>query len=333
MVDSISSIIDTIDVKDDFSFVDTLGSLIGNRGFEETYQKFDEGQNAPQAYNWEVLSAIGNKIGRTIHQNIRDYIDLVSNVDRCRVTNLQSMFNMYGQKFNIIDSTQNYPIEIRNLIDIFSISRKYLLKNDFLNDDFVRELEENGAIVSADIDIEDYYREKNDGRIEFMNRQLVQEKYDQYVKNVFKNLISGFLDLEYNDFGATKIRRTLTNEELAGYSVDGYEDEEDVIKTFKRDNNIPSTFNEKKIVDDIDEGRDFLDNYHGIELELLNIEIGLRVKMLTFNRPSSDRVTVNSENSSIEQKTRYSYYRKAKVLEYYRFVDNFFSSQNDISSI
>lgn len=152
----------------------------------------------------------------------------------------------------------------------------------------MRELEENGAIVSADIEIEDWYREKNNGHIEFMNRQLVQEKYDLYVKNVFKNLIYGFLNLEYNDFGGTKIRMTLTDEELVGYSIDGYESEDDdVIQNFKRVNNIPPSFNEKKIVDDIDEGRDFLDNYHGLELELLNIEIGLRVKMLTFSGRSS----------------------------------------------
>lgn len=67
MVDSISSIVNTIDVKDDFSFVDTLGSFIGNRRFGETYQQFDERQNSPQAYVWYALSAIGNELGRTIH--------------------------------------------------------------------------------------------------------------------------------------------------------------------------------------------------------------------------------------------------------------------------
>ena len=42
MSNSILSVVNNVGVKDDFSFVDTLGSFIGNRGFEETYQQFQE---------------------------------------------------------------------------------------------------------------------------------------------------------------------------------------------------------------------------------------------------------------------------------------------------
>lgn len=41
----------------------------------------------------------------------------------------------------------------------------------------------------------------------------------------------------------------------------------------------------------------------------------------------------NTSNDSIEQKTRYSYYRKAKLIEYYNFVGNFFSQVIELSNV
>ena len=38
-------------------------------------------------------------------------------------------------------------------------------------------------------------------------------------------------------------------------------------------NNIETTFDEAKIVDDIDDGKDSKDNYSGVYLDLINLEI------------------------------------------------------------
>lgn len=43
MLSSISSIQETIRVKNDFSFVDTLGSFIGNHEFHQSYEQFKDG--------------------------------------------------------------------------------------------------------------------------------------------------------------------------------------------------------------------------------------------------------------------------------------------------
>lgn len=67
----------------------------------------------PKKFVWTSLSAIGNEFGKKIYENIRDYIDLVSNVDRCKVKVLQSMFNMYGERYNVIDNITKYPIEVQ----------------------------------------------------------------------------------------------------------------------------------------------------------------------------------------------------------------------------
>jgi hypothetical protein len=42
-MNDISNIVNGIDVKDDFSFVDTLGKLICNREFSLSYDKFKGG--------------------------------------------------------------------------------------------------------------------------------------------------------------------------------------------------------------------------------------------------------------------------------------------------
>jgi hypothetical protein len=60
------------------------------------------------------------------------------------------------------------------------------------------------------------------------------------------------------------------------------------------------------------------------------MEIDRRSK--TLENINSDEY-IDSNNKSIELKTRYSYYRKAKVLEYYNFINNFFNQSNEISSV
>lgn len=46
----------------------------------------------------------------------------------------------------------------------------------------------------------------------------------------------------------------------------------------------------------------------------------------------SNKTTVNTDSESTERKTRYSYYRKAKVIEYFNFIRNFFSDVNELSN-
>jgi hypothetical protein len=57
---------------------------------------------------------------------------------------------------------------------------------------------------------------------------------------------------------------------------------------------------------------------------------------MTRRSKTLDNVSENlkdGNNKSVELRTRYSYYRKAKVLEYYNFLNNFFNQSNSISDI
>jgi glutaredoxin-related protein len=86
---------------------------------------------------------------------------------------------------------------------------------------------------------------------------------------------------------------------------------------FKKINNISAQFNEEKIVDEIEQGNDFLENYSGYELELLKKEMEYRASALQVNRPQ----------------TRYNYYKEKKVKEYFRFIEIYFNNDSSLSSV
>lgn len=137
---------------------------------------------------------------------------------------------------------------------MFSINKKYLLKNNFLNADFRRELEESESISA--------FSPLLTSNHDFANDIFIQENYEKYVKSIFKTLLSDFLDLEYNDFDRTKIRKKVEYSDLVGYDEYGWEyDSNDAIQKFRKEYNISPSFDEKKIADDIDEGKDFIEYY------------------------------------------------------------------------
>ena len=167
-----------------------------------------------------------------------------------------------------------------------------------------------------------------------------EEKYHDYVKSVFIELLSSYLDMRYNVTSAD------INEihPIHFYIKDEYLQNSDYYKNraqltsdsmrFKRINNIPYSFNEQRILDDIDAGLDDLDNYDGYERQLLDMEIDRRARRLTYSDMtpgaqiddySAAFLSSDNFNDVSNNKTRYSYYRKAKVLEYARFVDNVFA--------
>ena len=82
---------------------------------------------------------------------------------------------------------------------------------------------------------------------------------------------------------------------------------------YKKALNVDPSFNESKIVDDIEDGLDFLDNYQGGELSVLNLEIAERSKV-KFSKEKG------YESKRLD--TRYSYYNEQEVLQYVRFIDD-----------
>jgi len=110
--------------------------------------------------------------------------------------------------------------------------------------------------------------------VELDERVFNQENYEKYMRGVFKTLISGFLDLRYNDSirgdgiadtQGTLVRKSLTKEDLDGYNTSSYVrfDQESDTSEFRKKYGIPASFSETDIADDIENGKDSLENYTG----------------------------------------------------------------------
>jgi len=95
-----------------FSTIDTMGSMINNAKFKRGYDEFVLGKKTEKSYIWEALSAVAQQFGQTLYENVRDYIDNVSNVDTCKVRALKSMMSLVGCDYNVLDKIGYYPIEI-----------------------------------------------------------------------------------------------------------------------------------------------------------------------------------------------------------------------------
>jgi hypothetical protein len=68
-----------------FSMTNTIGNLIGNREYKEGFDKFKNGNNTTDSYIWTTLSAISDQTGSILYENIKNYIDYVTNIDLCKI--------------------------------------------------------------------------------------------------------------------------------------------------------------------------------------------------------------------------------------------------------
>ena len=125
-----------------FSFSKTLGSFINNRKFSAGYTQFLDGEHDSKTYIWETLSAIGDGLGQVIYGNVLNYVDTVSNVETCKVKALDSMMDELGVEYGVFDLVGRFPHGIVDLMDIFSIDRKYLLAGELIKEGLISRLDE-----------------------------------------------------------------------------------------------------------------------------------------------------------------------------------------------
>lgn len=159
-----------------FDFAGTLGDFIGNAEFSYGNEDYKQDVSAiksgayavPNARSniWHALSAIGQEIGEVTYANVKNYIDIVSNIDMCKTKSLMSMMKNVDMDYTVIKDIDDFPIEVLNLIDIFSIDKKYLLDNDKIKDDLIEDLVDHAVIngqTGQDISNQDYYRRFGNG--------------------------------------------------------------------------------------------------------------------------------------------------------------------------
>ena len=72
-----------------------------------------------------------DELGKVVYEKIANFVDNISDVDKCNLTSLRSMYSMIGEDIDLFLNT--VPPSIRRLIDILSIKRCVLYgnKNNF----------------------------------------------------------------------------------------------------------------------------------------------------------------------------------------------------------
>jgi len=138
--------VQTPDGRRQFSATDTAGGLIMNREYRESFDKFKSGCTCGDSYVWRVLSAVADETGLVLYDNVKNYIDYVTNVDLCKVQSLRSMVKMYGLEYKVFDRLDLLPAEILDLINVFSVNKKHLLYGGKLLSDYIDALSAAGVV-------------------------------------------------------------------------------------------------------------------------------------------------------------------------------------------
>lgn len=336
----------------DFSFTETVASLANNREYKSGYIDLINGKTNDKTYFWTALSAVGEEVGSVIYENVLNYIDNVANINTCKLRALTSIAKVLGvTEFAVLKNLKTVPEDVLKMMDIFSINRAYLLNIGLFNTDFVQDLLsstlDEEALLSAEETLSSIALSgstedpSNLSTVFSVFAGISNEKYERYIEEVFFRILSSKLfqtygnvltdfvyvnlssqgtlsstgDLEYTrstELGDKLYNRYWTNNPNENSYRSDYPR---VLYRYKKALNVPPGFNQSKIVDDIENGLDFLDNYQGGELSVLQLEIDERAKA----KFSTER---GYESNRLD--TRYSYYNEQEVRQYIKFVDDMY---------
>lgn len=301
--------------REQFSFVKTAGRLIGNHEYSEGFDKFEQGCPGGDAYIWKVLSAAGDKAGSVLYENVKNYIDYVSNVDVCKVQSLRSMVKAYGLEYKVFDRLDLLPAEVLDLLNIFSISKKYVLYGNTVLDDYRRELSAAGAVY-------DWPAPPPEGTSATVVSSVVDfgyppsGRYYDFVADSFAAVISGFLCAPYEEGGEPIY--SMQGEDGVYDEIQGRRSrymqqfaegtEEYDRRRYKMLNGVPLTFDEAAALDGIEAGAALESDYSGAEAELVKME--------------KERRARSPKGKGFGKTSRYAFYKRRRVMEYAEFVTN-----------
>lgn len=332
-----------------FSFTETVASLANNKEYKSGYLDLINGKENDKTYFWTALSAVGEEVGSVIYENVLNYIDNVANINSCKLRVLTSIAKVLGvTEFAILKNLKTIPEDVLKLMDVFSINRAYLLNVNTFDSEFVKDLLfatlDEEAALSAEATLKLLADTEDESKLSSLFSVFAgisNEKYEKYIEEAFFKLLSSKLFQTYGDDISDFVYVNLSAQETLSSTGDlehtrfteavdplynrywTYKQDDDKYKNdyprtvyrYKKALNVSPSFNQSKIVDDIENGVDFLDNYQGGELSVLSLEIGERAKV-KFSRETG------YESRRLD--TRYSYYNEQEVRQYIRFIDDMY---------
>ena len=333
----------------DFSFTETVASLANNKEYKSGYVDLLNGKNNDKTYFWTCLSAVGEEVSEVIYENVLNYINNVANINTCKLVALTSIAKVLGiTEFAVLKNLKTIPEDVLKIMDIFSINRANLLNIRYFNTEFVSDLLSatlnEDTLLSLEEHLQNIADAENEDELSSFSLlgSISNEKYKNYVEEVFFKVLTSKLFQSYgNDKGDLVYENLLELGNLSvtndlAYMRNSYDGDVSYnmyqldsngriassksnyaqrLYRLKRSLNVAPGFNEHDIVDNIENGLDFLDNYQGGQLSVLQLEIDERAKTKFSGQ---NGYAANRPN------TRYSYYNEVEVKKYVKFVDDMF---------
>lgn len=303
--------------SNDFSFTQEIINEINNLDFKQGALQFqdiltdDNKYDTKKTYIWSAMSAVTDQIGEILYEKILNYIDDVSNIDTCEIKALQSMTQILGTEYSIFSTINSAPLEIQQLINVFSVRHDYLLNSEKICSQLTNYITNEASAAINDND-KNYtlsineLRNKSDGfeKLSVLN-YISKSSLDNLISSAYKQVLTENVSESYAVLtDPSPIYKILSTEILcSGFEIPNkYADN---IYNKKIEYNIPIEFNPSDIIDEIEAGNAKYEDFSLYEQQILDIEIKRR----------------SEAKYELENKTRYAYYKEAKVKEYFKFIE------------
>ena len=303
----------------------------------------------------DCLSSAGNvdikKLkGNYIQQNSKKLLEqtFLSNFS----SNEQDLSStaIFKNKFGylIVDQLSSYNLYNENLQPVLafpenateyltSYGRKVNLKINSLSGDYEESFFGDQAFIqlnknlSLELSFNSIFRENV--------QQFDDQQYEMFLEDIYRRVISSYITLPYNvevlknktqtyvplypDLGPQYYKSFTSLRNYLNFS-------EDDMLSVKAFYHISKNFDQVSIVDAIELGNDSIENYSGAELSIIGCEIEKRRLPLQLSSLALKGVDIGVQSPL---QTRGTYFRKKKVLEFARFVDDYFSKSHQDPSI
>lgn len=305
---------------DNFSFTKTVANLANNKMFADGFLDYRHNTISEKSYIWYALSAIGEDIADVLYSNILNYINNIGNVNVCKVKALQSMAQMLGyDNYNFLSDIDRVPIDVLELIDIFSINRGYLTDPTIFS--ITSQALYHIHKLTVNVDETPNYNAINSAELSAFNLKfatvLDSDAFDQYVENVFYDVLHSHVYAKYNSdtdnyiysYPNSKLINVLNKSDVISDPTDTrissinsiYENEIDNLKL----NLGIENFDAFNILDNIEFGNDKIENYNIAEQNIL-------VKL--------SKLRINKNWGNVNEK--YAFYKEREVFNYFDFIQN-----------
>jgi len=324
----------------DYSITEKLNDYIRNydwqAGFNDVIRnnlpRDDNGKvilnNCPEnAALWLMLSASFEDVGSEVYEKIDSFVKRSVDVETCNYDSLYSISDLLG--FNSNKLLVNYPLEIKSLLEIFSIGKRrvstsgeILLDKDieFLSGDITTTA--SGTMSGYDLSAETFVQATSTIEPDWTPTQQTSiisisgntpyedfESYTSFIEDQFYNVfednitVENFLQEYYDKIYVSK---TNTSENI----LDTEEDETS-IKELKLKLYLPESFSAKDEADSIIAGRKRKYDFTTDERTLIEAEIERRSVYEKFGN--------SPENTEFR---RFKYEKERKFREYVKFIED-----------